>query len=114
MKKFILMMVVMVAVLGTMVGCTGGYVADYKSAEEFEAAINNGDSVEGTYVMVEVIGLEPNSAFGYNTQAGDHLNFVNAVNPNVEQGDFVVFKVERVANIFGSIIITYEEHKVVK
>lgn len=109
-----LVLVMVVGIL--MAGCSDKYMdmLDYKSAEEFEAALNNGDTVEGTYVMVEVIKVEPNSAFGYNIQAGEHLNFVAAANPVVEQGNTVVFKVEKVASMFGSFIVTYEEHKVIE
>ena len=111
-----LLAVGLVMVIGMfLVGCSEDYMSmlDYESAEDFEAAINNGDDVEGAYVMVEVNKFEPASAFGFNVQAGEHLNFVDAVNPNAEEGDFVVFEVEKIANMMGSYIITYKEHKVI-
>lgn len=108
MKKFMVTLMMVVAVGMTMVGCSGGFVADY-STEEFEAALNNGEDVTGKTVVVKVNKLEPNSAFGYNMQAGKHLNFVSAENPNVEEGDEVVVTVEKAASMFGSWIITYKK-----
>lgn len=82
--------------------------ADY-TTEEFELALNNGDVVEGKLVEVSVLELDPNSAMGYNILAGEHLNFVSAENPQVDEGDTIVVQVEKVASIFGSFIITYKK-----
>lgn len=115
MKK-ILMLGLISAIFMVLVGCSKDYteMLDYENAEEFEAALNDGEDVEGKYVMVEVLRYKPSSAFGYNLSSGEHLNFVDAENPNAEVGDSVVFKVEKVASMFGSFIITYDEHKVIE
>lgn len=116
MKRNLLVVSLLMAIGMFLVGCNVEDVAnivDYESAEDFEAAINNGEGVEGKYVMVEVNKIEPDSAFGFNVQAGEHLNFVDAENPKAKEGDHVVFQVEKVANMFGSYIITYKEHKVI-
>lgn len=105
MKK---MMFVLVMVVGLLMGCSGGFVADY-STEEFETALQNGEDVTGKTVVVKVTEVEPNSAFGYNIHAGQHLNFVSAENPGVEAGDEFVVTIDRVASMFGSFIITYKK-----
>lgn len=99
-------LLLMVCIL--MVGCFGLTKYDYTTAE-FEEALNNGENVEGKKVKVEVVEMEPNSAFGYNMKAGEYLNFVSAVNPKTEAGDVKVVTVDRVASMFGSFIITYTE-----
>ncbi len=115
MKKLVLVLSLVLFVGVLSAGCSAGVTSmvDYESAEAFEAAINNGEGVEGKYVKVEVVAFEPASAFGFNIQAGEHLNFVDAENPTAEVGDQVVFKVEKVASMFGSYIITYTEHQVI-
>lgn len=106
MKKLALVFISIL--VGIIFGCGQGVKSDYTTAE-FEKALNNGDSVDGKTVSVEVLQLEPKSAFGYNIQAGEHLNFVSAENPKVKAGDTIVLKVEKVASMFGSFIITYEK-----
>lgn len=100
------LMVGILMLMVVLVGCSGG--ADYTTSE-FEEALNNGENVEGKTVEVEVREMENNSAFGYNMIAGDHLNFTSTINPEVEEGDTVTIKVEKVASMLGSFIITYEE-----
>ena len=91
-----------------MVGCDGVVKFDY-TTEELEEALLNGENVEGMTVEVTVRAIEPDSAFGYNMQAGEHLNFVSAVNPETDEGDSKIVKIDRVASMFGSFIITYTE-----
>jgi hypothetical protein len=105
MKKIGLVLVLFVGIL---FGCSEGYVADYKDSE-FEKALNNGEYLVGKTVEVEVIHMVPNSAFGYNIQAGQHLNFVSDDHPRVESGDTVILKVTDVSSFNGSYIITYEK-----
>jgi hypothetical protein len=82
--------------------------ADY-TTEKFEAALNKGDNLEGKTVSVKVEKLVPNSALGYNIQAGKHLNFVSSDNPNVKKDDTVILKVKKVASTLGSYVISYEK-----
>ena len=107
MKKVMLMVSVLMMVV-MLVACGGAGPADY-STSDFEAALNNGVDVRGKTVSVKVNKLEPNSSFGYNIQAGKHLNFVNPTNPGVKEGDVITVRVEEVANMFGSWIITYRK-----
>src|SRR3954463_11513877 len=74
-----------------------------------ETALNKGDNLEGKTVSVEVNKLVPNSAFGYNIQAGKHLNFLSSDNPNVKKGDKLILKVTKVASTLGSYVISYEK-----
>ena len=87
--------------------------ADY-SESKFETALNDGKNLKGKTVKLKVAKLEPQSAFGYNILAGDHLNFVNEENPDVKKGDTVIVKVKKVASTLGSWIITYTDLQKVK
>ncbi|URZ86622.1 hypothetical protein [Floricoccus penangensis] len=83
---------------------------DYTETQ-FEDKLNAGDDLTGKTVEVKVAKLVPNSAFGYNIEAGKHLNFVSPENPNVKEGDSVILKTEKVASTMGSYIITYKKVK---
>ena len=82
---------------------------DFADAASFEAALNNGDDLTGKTVQFEVKELVPNSALGYNLQAGEHLNFVSSDNPGVKAGDKPIVRVVKVASALGSWMITYEK-----
>lgn len=85
------------------------YAVDFKDAAEFEAALNNGEKVEGKTVQFSVIEYKPNSAMGINCWAGEHLNFISENEVSVENGDIVVGRVTKEAsNVFGSWKIPYE------
>lgn len=90
-------------------GCGSATKIDYESAETFEAALNNGENLEGKTVRFIALELRPQSAFGYNIFAGEHLNFVSTENPGVEAGDIVTVKVTKIQSILGSWIIRYEK-----
>lgn len=81
---------------------------DYEDAAVFEQALNDGQDLTGKTVVVTVNKLVPDSAFGYNIQAGENLNFCSPDNPNVKAGDTITVKVEQVASMLGSYIINYE------
>ena len=100
------MLVLTLAVGMMLVGCTGGFIADY-STEEFEQALINGEAVAGKTVVVKVNSVDTESPMGFVVQAGESLNFVSTENPNVKAGDEFVVTVERAAGLFGSYIITY-------
>ena len=77
--------------------------------EEFENALNNGENMEGTYVSFVVKEIRPQSTYGYNLWAGEHLNFVSSKNPNVNVGDMLTVKVTSINSVAGSWIIQYEK-----
>ncbi|EMF0589562.1 TPA: hypothetical protein QFP75_001182 [Enterococcus faecium] len=109
MKKFIKIIFVGVLVSLFLVGCSSNSQekkADY-TTEQAEEALNNGESIDGKTVKITVDKLVPDSAFGYNIQTGEHLNFVSSENPNVKEGDSLVVKVTKVESTLGSFIITY-------
>lgn len=87
---------------------------DYNDATVFESELVQGADLTGKTVKVVVDNLEPQSAFGYNIWAGEHLNFVSDTNPGVEKGDVIIVKVTEIKSIFGSWIISYEKLKVEK
>ncbi len=85
-----------------------GKNVDYKDAESFESALNSGDDLTDKTVTFTVKKFAPDSTFGYNLQAGEHLNFCSENNPNVKEGDTITVKVDEVKSFMGSYIIYYE------
>ncbi len=110
MKKFLIFLIATVLVL-SLVACGNNKAADYKNEVDFENALNAGEDVIGKTVSISVKELVPNSAFGYNIQAGEHLNFCSEGNPNVAVGDTITVKVTEVTSMLGSYIITYKKVK---
>ncbi|WP_373895423.1 hypothetical protein [Virgibacillus sp. CBA3643] len=107
MKKMIILLGSVLVFAIVLAGC-GDVEPDYKT-DKFETALNEGKDLEGKTVSVEVNKIVPDSAFGYNIQTGEHLNFVSSDNPNVEKGDKLILKVKEVKSTLGSFIITYEK-----
>lgn len=83
-------------------------IPDYIDAESLEAALNAGLDVTGKTVQFSVLKFVPDSAFGYNMQAGEHLNFCSDTDPNVSVEDTVIVEVTKVSTWFGSYIISYK------
>lgn len=81
---------------------------DYEDVVAFEKALNNGEDLTGKTVVITVNELVPDSAFGYNIQTGEHLNFCSPDNPGIKKGDTITVKVENVTSMLGSYIIGYE------
>ena len=109
MKKLLAILMTLTLVL-SLVAC-GEKVEvkpDYEDTVAFEQALNDGEDLTGKTVVVTVNELVPNSAFGYNIQAGEHLNFCSPDNPNVKAGDIITVKVGKVTSMLGSYIISYE------
>ena len=121
--KFLLVLV-LVLMPFTLVGCDGddsdddnsskkisnaAINVDYENAKDFEADLNSGKDLTGKTVKFEVRKLRPDSAFGYNVISGEHLNFVAEDNPNVEVGDTMTVKVVKVKSVAGSWVISYKK-----
>lgn len=104
MKKLFLIMLAAIF----LTACGSNAEPDY-TTEQLETALNNGEDLEGKTVSITVDKLAPNSAFGYNIQTGEHLNFVSSGNPKVKAGDEIVVKVEKVSSVLGSFIINYKK-----
>ena len=114
MKRFMQKSVGIILILAMIVGTWGCGLApktaiDYADAESFEAALNAGENLEGKVVRFVAGELHPDSAFGYNVWAGEHLNFVSSRNPDIKEGDTVVVKVSTIESIMGSWFIAYEK-----
>lgn len=110
MKKLlcVLMSVLMVLSLAACGGQEEAFVPDYASAEEFEEALNNGEALTGKTVTITVDAFVPDSAFGYNVQTGEHLNFCSAEHPGVSEGDTLTVKATAIESMLGSYLISYE------
>lgn len=106
-KRAILLILCLYAAMA-LAGCsTSAPTAEYTTAE-FEEALNAGEKLDGKTVSFTVDAIEPASAFGFNLQTGEHLNFVSSENPDVEVGDELIVKVDTVQSVIGSFIIAYE------
>lgn len=79
------------------------------TTKEAEAALNNGEDINGKTVEITVDEYVPNGALGYTIQTGEHLNFVSSDNPNVKKGDTLIVKVVKTENVLGSFVMTYEK-----
>lgn len=84
-------------------------VIDYGDAESFEAALNAGENLEGKIVQFVAKELHPDSAFGYNVWAGEHLNFISSRNPDIKEGNTAVVRATTIESTLGSWIISYEK-----
>lgn len=108
MKIIKLMLVVLLVGVCFLTACEKEIVPDYSEVTEFEAALNQGEDLTGKTVKFTVSVIVPQSAFGYNMQTGEHLNFVSTENPKISVGDEIIVKVTKVSSILGSYIISYE------
>lgn len=102
------------AIMIILCSCGSATPVDYENEVTFEAALNNGENLVGKTVRFTALELRPQSIFGYNIFAGEHLNFVSTENPGVNVGDIVTAKVTKVESILGSWIIGYEKISVSK
>lgn len=102
------------AIMIILCSCGSATPVDYENEVTFEAALNNGENLVGKTVRFTALELRPQSIFGYNIFAGEHLNFVSTENPDVNVGDIVTAKVTKIESILGSWIIGYEKISVSK
>ena len=80
---------------------------DVISTSDAESQLNNGQSIDGKTVDVEIFNIVNASELGQNIQAGEHLNFYPATQQyNLKAGDHVKFKVISVKSTMGSWLIT--------
>lgn len=82
---------------------------NFANVNDFESALNADDDLTGKTVTFTVDTLVLDSAFGYNLQTGEYLNFCSTGNPGVKEGDSITVKVTEVASMLGSYIISYEK-----
>ena len=107
--KRVIPILCVILLLSSLVGCGSKAVdPDYENAATFEAALNAGEDLTGKTVRFTVNEFVPNSTFGYNMQAGEHLNFCSSSNPKAAAGDTVTVKVTEVTSMLGSWLISYK------
>jgi len=98
-----------ITLVGSLTACKKDpIILDYANAIVYEQALNDGTDTTGKIVYFVVDSINPNSAFGYNLTAGEHLNFCSSTNPNVNVGDGLTVKVKEVKSFIGSYIIYYD------
>ena len=81
---------------------------DYGDEIAFEADLNAGKNLVGKTVSFVAAELHPQSLYGYDIWAGEHLNFISSENPDIEVGQTVTVKVTAVESVIGSWFIRYE------
>lgn len=86
-----------------------GFPLDYGDEVAFEADLNAGKNLEGKTVSIIVGELHPQSAFGYNIWAGEHLNFISEKNPDVEVGETIIVQATSIRSNLGSWLIEYKK-----
>jgi len=80
---------------------------DVISTLDAESQLNNGQSIDGKTVDVEIFNIVNESELGQNIQAGEHLNFYPATQQyNLKAGYHVKFKVINAKSTMGSWLIT--------
>ena len=82
---------------------------DYGDETAFEADLNAGKNLVGKTVSFVAAELHPQSLYGYDIWAGEHLNFISSKNPDIEVGQTVTVKVTAVESVIGSWFIGYEK-----
>lgn len=107
MKKSFSIAVVFVICILVFASC-GSTKIDYTTAEDLESALNAGEDASGKTVSAVIKEVVTNSAFGYNLQSGEHLNFCSDDDPKVSAGDTITVKIKSVKSTLGSYIISYE------
>ncbi len=115
MKKKINVLFCLLILITMIIGLTGcgcslaGVPVDYGDAESFEIMLNEGEDMTDKVVQFTAGEIKPDSGYGYNIWAGEHLNFVSSENQNVNKGDTVVAKVKSCQQNLGSWIIKYDK-----
>ncbi|MBR1476440.1 MAG: hypothetical protein IJ608_00565 [Lachnospiraceae bacterium] len=107
-KRIICVIIAVICTIGLASCGVPKTILDYGDAEAFEAALNNGENLEGKTVQFIAAELHPQSLYGYDIWAGEHLNFISSKNPDIKVGDAVTVKIDSVDSILGSWIISYE------
>ena len=75
---------------------------EYSSDHEFEVALNHSKNPIGAIVHFVVREVHPDSVYGYNIWAGQHLNFVSTYDPHVKAGDNITVRVTAIETFMGS------------
>ncbi len=86
----------------------------YEDDKSFETDLNNGVDVKGKIVKFVVIKYAPDSLLGYNSHAGEHLNFISKNDLKLKSNDIVVAKVISTSKFLGSWMIEFEEIEIIR
>lgn len=88
---------------------TPRYTIDYIDAESFEKDLNDGKKVQGKVVQFIVLEYKPDTSWGVNCWAGEHLNFISQEALDVVKGQTIVGRVtEEPTSHLSSWIVPYE------
>jgi len=87
---------------------------DYEDEKNFEEDLNNDKDVKGKIVKFVVKEYVPDSLLGYNSHAGEHLNFISKSDLKLNSNDIVVAKVVSIFKFLGSWVIDFEEIEIIE
>ena len=103
--KRVLICVLAMALICSFTGCaknidpeyssTDYTTIDYSDAESFEVSINNGEKKKGKIVKFRITEYVPDSIWGVNCHAGEHLNFLFDNEIDVEAGDIIIVRITK-------------------
>lgn len=85
---------------------------DYIDEVMFEQCLNSEVDTKGKTVKFVVKDYKPNSALGYNSYAGEHLNFISKTDLQLKSNDEVIGKIISTKKFLGSWIVDYEVIKI--
>ncbi len=107
----ILLIITLLSLALLVSGCGCGKVSsadiDYGDAESFETMLNSGEKMDGKVVQFVAEKVTSGDS-AYNIWGGEHLNFMSNSDPQVNNGDKVVVKVNSVKNKDGKWFIYYD------
>lgn len=106
MKKFLRIVLALVAVMSMVLLSACGPKADYRNAEAVEKALKAGEKLEGKVVRVKITEVAKTEV-GYSARAGEHLSFFSLVDPAIKDGSTITVRVDTVVNLLGTYVITY-------
>lgn len=86
---------------------SGEYSIDYLSAESIESDLNEDEDIKNKIVRFSVKEYVE-STFGYNAQAGEHLNFISEADLKLKENDEVVGKVTSFKKFLDTWIVYYD------
>lgn len=82
---------------------------EYYTDTDFEKLLNSGKNMTGETVKLKVLDYKPDTRYGNNMWAGEHLNFISENERHVRTGDTLIVTITDAVKSHGSWFMTYED-----